>query len=535
MTYLLHQLLTESASKYPDKEAIVYKDQVISYAGLEKESSQLAALLSGGQAERGRRIGIYLNRSISSLAGAFGVLKAGACYVPIDPLSPPNRLRYIVEKCQIETLIVSADKLATIRQIFPQGAPLLNIVVMDGPCAGSAALGSAQLLDWQALRGCTEVAHPCANSIDADLAYILFTSGSTGSPKGVMLTHLNALTFINAAGDFYGISSEDRVSNICPLHFDMSVFDIFVTIRAGATVVVIPDTITAFPVKLAETIAQNRISVWNSVPSALCLLSAYKNLPNHDLSSLRLILFAGELFPLKYLRQLRQTLPGARFCNMYGQTEANSSTYYPVEQLPEDDGASLPIGRALPNFEVFALDDAGARIGAPGQEGELYVRGATVALGYWGEPEKTAQAFVANPLSPDLGETVYRTGDLVQLDAEGNFRFLGRKDHMIKSRGYRIEIGELETVLCGHPDIKNAVVIPIPDELIGNRLSVLVVPCTPDKLGKEEVRLYCCQHLPKYMVPDIIDFRDFLPTTSSGKVDRQRLSSIGLSADHLKA
>jgi acyl-coenzyme A synthetase/AMP-(fatty) acid ligase len=291
-------------------------------------------------------------------------------------------------------------------------------------------------------------------------------------------------------------------------------------------VVIIPETTAVFPVKLAEVIAKNRISVWNSVPSALSLLATYKGLDSHDLSSLRLVLFAGEQFPLKYLRRLREAVPGARFCNMYGQTEANSSTYYWVDQLPPDARASLPIGRPLPNFDVFALDEGGNRVSGPGQEGELYVRASTVAAGYWGETEKTEKSFVKDPLRPGLNERVYRTGDLVHLDPDGNYVFLGRKDHMIKSRGYRIEIGEIETVLCNHPEIKNAVVIPVPDELIGNRISAIVVPMTPGKIRKEDILQYCSQQLPKYMIPEIIEFRDSLPATSSGKVDRKKLSEV---------
>jgi acyl-coenzyme A synthetase/AMP-(fatty) acid ligase len=331
------------------------------------------------------------------------------------------------------------------------------------------------------------------------------------------------LTFVNSSCDFFGIEKEDRLSNIAPLHFDMSVFDIFVAFKAGACVVAIPEITAIFPAKLVEYISEKKITIWNSVPSALSLLATNKNLNTCDLSSLRLILFAGELFPLKYLRLLQEAIPGARFCNMYGQTEANSSTYYWVDQLPSDGRGILPIGRALPNFEVFAIDENGNRVQGSEQEGELYVRASTVALGYWGDIEKTKKSFVRNPLQPDLPEIVYKTGDLVRLDSDGNYVFLGRKDHMIKSRGYRIEIGEIETVLCNHPEIKNAVVIPIPDELIGNRLSVIVVPMTPGKLTKEDVYRHCFSQLPKYMIPEIVEFRDSVPTTSSGKVDRQKL------------
>ena len=195
---------------------------------------------------------------------------------------------------------------------------------------------------------------------------------------------------------------------------------------------------------------------------------------------------------------------------MYGQTEANSSTYYWVTQLPVDDTEKLPIGKALPNFEVFALDENGNRVQKAGEKGKLYVRASTVAWGYWDELEKTENAFVRNPLRSNVTERVYKTGDLVRLDLNGNYVFIGRKDHMIKSRGYRIEIGEVETVLCTHPEIKNAVVLPIPDELIGNRLTAIVVPSSPNKISQDDVLRHCFVQLPKYMIPETIEFRELI-------------------------
>ena len=526
MVYLLHQLLSESAAKYPDKEALAFKDQTITYAELEKETDKLAHSLSEIGIERGARVGIHMNRSINSIAGALGILKAGAAYVPIDPSCPLSRLSYIVNKCGIKLLVTSQEKLTNVEQAFPESSPLESVLVMNGLGSGAGTLGPVKLIDWQQVQEIPRSDAPSLSTIDSDLAYVLFTSGSTGNPKGVMISHRNSLTFVNSAHDFFGIGVNDRFSNICPLHFDMSVFDIFVAFKAGATVVIIPESTAIFPSQLAEYIEKKKISVWNSVPSALTLLANFTNLDKYDFSSLRLILFAGEVFPIKYLRRVQKAVPGGRFYNIYGQTEANSSTYYRVAQIPSDDAAVLPIGRPLPNFDVFALDEEGRKVIKPGEKGELYVRAASVALGYWDDVEKTQECFVKNPLRPDTNEIVYRTGDLVRLDIDGNYVFLGRKDHMIKSRGYRIEIGEIETVLGNHPDIKNAVVIPIPDELIGNRISAVIVPLSPGKIEKEDILKYCSRHLPKYMIPEIIEFRDSLPATSSGKIDRKKLSVL---------
>jgi amino acid adenylation domain-containing protein len=527
MVYLLHQLVTESAMRHPDREAVRFQGGSVTYAELESESGRLARVLYEMGVKRGDRVGIHLNRSIHSVVGALGILKAGAAYVPIDPMAPAGRIDYIVNRCGIRHLVTSQKRLGALEGVFPSGGPLQGVFVMDGRDSRPQTFGSAARVDWEGVRDGIPDGIPNGASLDADLAYILFTSGSTGNPKGVMITHRNSLTFVDTAHAFFGMNKEDRFSNICPLHFDMSVFDLYVAFEAGASVDIIPESAAIFPTRLAETIEKNRITVWNSVPSALSLLANYGNLQQHDLSGLRLILFAGEVFPVKYLRRLKECIPAARFCNMYGQTEANTSTYYWVEKVPSDDRQALPIGKSLPNFEVFALDGDGRKIEGPGQEGELFVRASSVALGYWGDEEKTRQNFVRNPLLPDLNETVYRTGDLVRLDADGNYVFLGRKDHMIKSRGYRIEIGEIEAVLQDHPGVRQAVVVPIPDDLIGNRISVLIVPAARDGLEKEEILAYCSRHLPKYMIPEIVEFRDRLPTTSSGKVDRKKLAADG--------
>lgn len=524
MAFLLHQLLSESASKYPDREALTYKDRAITYIELERESNKLAHTLVNLNIKKGDRLGLYFDRGIESIIAACGILKTGAIYVPLDPGSPVRRINYILEKCGIKTLLTFQEKLTKLKKALSENSPLEHIVLMDGIDHNLESTGFAQLINGLTVPDEFGESAPIVNVIDSDLAYILFTSGSTGDPKGVMISHRNALAFVNSACDFFRIKKEDRLSNLAPLHFDMSVFDIFVAFKAGACAVIIPEITAIFSLKLAEYISEKKISVWNSVPSALSLLATYKNLDTHDLSNLRLILFAGESFPLKYLRLLKEAIPEARFCNMYGQTEANSSTYYWVDQIPQDGRGIIPIGKALPNFEVFALDENGNHVHQPDKEGELYVRSASVALGYWDELEKTGNSFVRNPLWPELDERVYRTGDLVNKDSDGNYVFLGRKDHMIKSRGYRIEIGEIETAISSHELVKTAVIVPIPDELIGNRITAIVVPLSKNALRQKDIITYCAQRLPRYMIPEIIDFRDSLPMTSSGKIDRKKLA-----------
>lgn len=524
MAYLLHQLLTETAQRYPDSEALAFGERTLTYNDLERETNKFASLLPDLGVVRGARVGIHLRRGIESVIAAIGILKAGAAYVPLDPTSPAGRLRFVVNACHLRVVVTAREGLVALSQAFDGEWPLTHIVLMDGADGVQSSTALPSVVDWTETPNGFGREAPQVPTIDTDTAYVLFTSGSTGTPKGVVISHLNALTFINTAQDFFAIGKDDRLSHICSLHTDMSVFDIYVAMKAGACVVGIPETAAMFPVKLAEVIAKGRISVWNSVPSALSLLATLSNLDGHDLSSLRLVLFAGEVFPLKSLRRLQAATPAARYCNMYGQTEANSSTYHWVGHVPDGSTDPLPIGRPLPNFDVFALDTNGKRVTEAGREGELYVRASTVAAGYWNEPEKTAEAFVANPLAPGTHDRVYKTGDMVRLDPNGEYVFLGRHDLMIKSRGYRIEIGEIETVLRNHPGIRNAVVIPIPDERIGNRLSAIIELAVAGGLTKDDIGTYCVAELPRYMVPDEIAFRDSLPLTSSGKVDRLRLS-----------
>lgn len=526
MVFLLHQLLSETAAKYPNKEALLFNRESITYFELEKASNRLANLLIESGVKRQDKIGIYMSRSINSIIGIFAILKAGATYVPIDPFCPESRINYIINKCEIVFLLSSREMLAKIAKAFPGETPLKKVLLMDGLDLRQEVNPSIQLLSCLEKDVAISGNNHEVNIVDADLSYILFTSGSTGSPKGVMLSHLNALTFINMACGFFNITKEDILSNISPLHFDLSVFDIYVALKVGAAVAIAPEGISVFPSKLAEFIQNNNITVWNSVPSALSLLANYTNLNTFDFSSLRLVLFAGEVFPVKYLRQLRKHIPSAKFYNIYGQTEANSSTYYLVDRVPDEDASLLPIGKSFPNFDVFALDENGKRITQSGSKGELFVRAHTVASGYWREPEQTKAKFIRNPLDQESNEIVYRTGDMVRLEERGNYVFLGRVDHMIKSRGYRIEMGEIESVLSNHPQVKAAVVIPIPDDLIGNRIAAVVMPLDGSLINKEDIFRHCAKQLPKYMVPETLVFKDSLPTTSSGKIDRKKLAEL---------
>lgn len=524
--YLLHQLLSANAIRRPDAPAVILGKQVVSYAELEMLSRSLACKLVELGAGPGERVGLHMHRSIFSIIAIFAVLKTGAAYVPIDPGSPPVRIGQIGKASDLSILITVASRLQSIEKACDSGLAVKDIILMDATPASPRALGSTRILHGPEIEQSATSAPPQVRVVDTDLAYILFTSGSTGSPKGVMISHRNALAFVASVSSLFGFTECDRFSHVCPTHSDMSVFDIFVAMMAGASVVVLPETLAMFPAKMAAELAHHRISVWNSVPSTLVSLATLTTLEAHDFSSLRLIAFAGEVFPVKYLRRLYEVVPSARFCNMYGQTEANTSLYWYVDDLPDFHDGSLPIGRPLPNFDVFAIKDDGAVATDPGDEGELYVRASTVAMGYLGDHQRTAQAFVSNPLRPETNERVYRTGDIVRMGSNAAYYFIGRRDTMVKSRGFRVEIEEIENLLVNHPAVSAAVVIPVPDDDIGNRLHAFVIPSHSPEATARELLDFCAANLPRYMVPETLQFKAALPTTSSGKIDRTTLARL---------
>jgi acyl-CoA synthetase (AMP-forming)/AMP-acid ligase II len=344
-----------------------------------------------------------------------------------------------------------------------------------------------------------------------------------------MVSHRNALTFIEWCAATFHVRSGDRLSNHAPLHFDLSVFDIYNAIEAGAAVYLITEETTLFPSVLAKFIEDWQITIWYSVPSALILLLLHSNLTAERLRNLRTILFAGEVFPLKYLRQLVELAPQADFYNLYGPTETNVCTYYKVERAVLGGMVRLPIGRACQNTEVFAIDDQG-QLATPGALGELCVRGPSVTNGYWGDRAKTDQVLIPNPLQKNFSEKIYRTGDLVVSADDGNYCYLGRRDHMIKSRGYRIELGEIETTLLTHPEVKEVAVLAVPDAMIGNRIKAVVAARSLDSVTTVELQQYCSARIPQYMVPEFFEFRHSLPKTSTGKIDRVGLAHTSAAA-----
>jgi len=520
VVFTLHGALRLAADRHPDALAVSATSGELTYGQLADRAGQYATVLRELGVRPGDRVAVSAEKTTDTVAALYGIMAAGAAYVPIDPAMPIARAEAILADAGCSLLC--ADGLRADRLSGAGPTPALVAI-------GSVSAGSAVSVD-------DATPSPLEGGCESDLAYLLYTSGSTGTPKGVMLTHRNALAYVEWAVQRFGITAEDRLSSHAPFHFDLSVLDLYAAVRSGASVHLLGAEAASFGAEMAKAIASRGITVWYSVPSALVLLTQVaeggtpSSAPPPDLSSLRLVLFAGEVYPVKHLQRLRGRFPSATLVNLYGPTETNVCTYHVVPAQLENE-TPLPIGRACENQEVFALDDE-MRLVDVGGEGELFVRGPTVMKGYWGDAGRTAEVLVQNPLHDRFPDPTYRTGDLVRRLAGDVFEFLGRRDHQIKSRGYRIELGEIEHALLRHAAVTEAAVVAVPDDDLGHALYAFVaIPEHHDgepEVDEMSLKRHLTTHVPRYMIPRSITVLAGLPRTSTGKIDRRRLTeSLG--------
>lgn len=518
MPYLLHHSVERSADRYPERPAFRFLEQELNHAQLEQRSAQLAhALLTHG-IQRGDRVGIYLNKSLESALAIYGILRAGAVYVPLDPGSPAPRLAGIIQQCGIRCLITHDPKQREVSALLDVPGLSLDCIVGLSQAVG----GVPAQLSWEDIRTLPSRVPTRVSLSELDLAYIMYTSGSTGTPKGIMHTHHSGLSYARLAADLYQVGPADRLSNHSPLHFDMSTFDYFCAPLTGACTVIIPEAYTKLPASLAELIETERLSFWYSVPYALIQLLDHGNLASRDMRSLRHVMFGGEPFPSKYLAALMQLWPQARFCNVYGPAEVNQCTYYFVPENWSPKATSTPIGRIWDNTEGLVVDEQD-QVVPPGEAGELLIRSPTMMRGYWNRPELNRTAFFDRPVSGDVSDRFYRTGDLVRQDDDGELHFLGRSDRQVKIRGFRVELDEIEAALVSHPAVQEAAAYAPqgPDGLIRIEASVTLQP--GQTFCSDELKRHTGQSVPVYAVPERLERLDGFPRTGSGKIDRRAL------------
>jgi amino acid adenylation domain-containing protein len=515
MKDLMYQYLDHGVAAFPEHTAIEEPGKgSISYVDLNRLAVSLRDRLRSLGVQRGDRVGIYLHKSIDSIASIFGILKAGAAYVPVDPSAPVSRNAYILTDCSVKVIITEKSFSEALKREVDQRAASPHILLLDEVGGGKGLLKALETVTEK--EKTTEGADASVSA--DDLAYILYTSGSTGKPKGVMLSHQNGASFVNWCLETFQPQHSDRFTSHAPFHFDLSILDIYVSLACGATLVLISEERSKDPARLAELISDGRITIWYSAPSILTLLLQYGNLEKHDCSSVRIVFFAGEVFPIKHLRALKSLIPHPKYFNLYGPTETNVCTYYEVPaQIPADRTEPFPIGKVCSHFQTKVADEDGQDLSV-GQRGELCVRGKGVMQGYWNLPEQTGRAFL-----DASGERWYRTGDIVIEQPDGNYILVGRRDRMVKRRGYRVELGEIEAALYRHPIIKEAAVLAFANEETGVRIRAFLSCQDGKRPSTIEMKQFCMGVLPPYMVPDLFSFRDFLPKTSTDKIDYQNL------------
>jgi amino acid adenylation domain-containing protein len=514
----LHRYFIEAASRYPGNAAIQEPSGAsITYRDLDELTDRMRDRLVRIGVAPGDRVGVHLHKSIDSVASILGILKCGAAYVPVDPMAPPSRSAYIFKDCSVRAIVTEVSLTPALgEELREQGA--------DPPLLALRGVGGGRSLRaWMAQEDALAPAPP-ARTVESrpdDLAYILYTSGSTGRPKGVMLSHRNARRFVDWCSDTFKPVPHDRFSSHAPFHFDLSILDIYVPLKHGATLVLIPEDIGKEPLALAGLIASEKLTIWYSTPSILSLLTQYGKMETYDYASLRLVLFAGEVFPIVHLRALKERLPHPRYFNLYGPTETNVCTFYELPPAIEHDRTEpYPIGIVCSHYHGLIVD-AGTIEVERGTEGELLIQGDGVMQGYWNLPEQNERVFL------DLGTRgrCYRTGDLVVEQVDGNLKFIGRKDRMVKKRGYRVELGEIEACLYRHPNVREAAVVALPDEQEGIKVIAHVATRNQERISLIELKQFCSQHLPLYFIPDLFQFHPVLPKTSTDKIDYQRLQA----------
>ncbi len=512
--FVQHGLEAHAAST-PGKTALVCEGRRISYAELDAMANRLANGLIARGIRRNDRVAVYLPNSVAAAAGIFGILKAGAAFVVINPSTKFDKLSYIIGDSEAAGIIMDAGggRANTAGQLLERHAHLRCAVLAgDGAATGRA-------VSVQSLLSNSPTTRPRINAIDLDLACLVYTSGSTGEPKGVICDHGNILFAANSVISYLHNTPEDIVLSVLPLSFDYGLYQLLMATLFGGTLVL--ETNFAFPARTLELIAQERVTGFPGVPTIFAALLKMDLAP-FDLSSLRYITNTAAALPPSHILKLRAKFPGVTLFSMYGLTETKRTLYLPPELLEEHADS---VGIAIPGTEVWVERPDGTRA-APGETGELVVRGRHVMRGYWRSPEATAERFRPGPIP---GERLCYTGDLFRMDEHGLLYFVGRKDDIIKTRGEKVSPREVENVLHALPGIVEAAVVGVPDPMLGQAVKAVVV--AEAGVTRAQVLAHCRANLEDFMVPKYVEFEDRLPTTATGKVYRKGLATCAVSPE----
>ena len=511
---LLCDYLIHAAATSPDKVALVCQKQRLSYAELDARSTALAnALVTRGVA-RGDRVLVFGDNTIETVVSFWAVLKANAVVSIVNPLTKSDKLEYLINDCRPTALISDAHIFEVFRG--PAQSKHLKTVILSG-ALDDARLGAVPHAErWDAVLASADRAKPPARkNIDIDLAAIIYTSGSTGDPKGVMLTHRNMLTAATSISAYLEVQHDEVILGVLPLAFDYGLYQMIMAFREGARLVL--ERSFTFPAQILKLMVEEGVTGFPGVPTIYAILAEMKTLKDYDFSKIRYVTNTAAALPVKHILVLKDLFPRARIYSMYGLTECKRCTYLPPKDL---DRKPTSVGIAIPNTELWIIDEDGNKVG-PNTVGQLVIRGATVMKGYWEKPESTAKKLKPGPVP---GEQVLWTGDYCRMDDEGYLYFVGRMDDVIKSRGEKVAPKEVENVLFNISGVKEAAVIGVPDDLLGQAVKAFVVLEQGVTLTEKEIQRHCQDKLESFMVPKFVQLVGELPKTDTGKIKKTGLS-----------
>ncbi len=499
------RLLDNAAEKYGSKIALQDNDTQMSFCELKEKGLQIGSMLLNSSERTGEiaPVIVYLDKSVKCIVSFMGVLYSGNPYVPAAADIPLPRLEKIISNLNPEFIITDSAKKEKLSDIDIGGT---KVLVYDDMFSGET---DEEL-----------VYAKVGKVIDTDPIYIMYTSGSTGVPKGVTVSHKGVIDYVEWTSETFGLNESDVLANQAPFYFDNSIFDIYGCLITGAKLIIIPEVLFNFQSKLPEFLEDNEVTTIFWVPTVLINVANSNELENYKLPALKRVLFCGEVMPNTQLNIWRRALPDIQYGNLYGPTEITDvCTYYIVDREFEDH-EPLPIGKACENMRTVILTDDN-KAAEVGEKGELCVIGSGVALGYWNNPEQTEKVFVRNPLNTRYNEWMYRTGDIAYIDERGFIMYAGRKDHQIKIKGNRVELGEIETAAMCVEGIKGAcAVFDAPNERI------VLFAESECELKLRLVNKELVKYIPKYMLPAQLEVMEQLPHTPNDKIDRVRLKKM---------
>lgn len=491
---LVTDYLDDVVLRFPDKIGFEDEEKTLSFSQFRKNSRAIATeILRKGYVKS--PIAVYLDKSVNCLVGAFGTVYSTNFYTILDTQMPFARVKKICDV--LEPVLVITDQ----KHVHELEGLNVDILLLD-------EINYEDVDEDLLIRN-------SKGTLDTDVVYVLFTSGSTGNPKGVIISHRNIITYMEWSFEAFNFSEETVFGSQTPFYFSMSVLDIFQTIKCAGKLIIIPKMLFTFPMKLIPYLKEKGINTIYWVPSAICQVANMGALVCPELSTLHTVLFAGEVMPTKQLNMWRKALPDAMYANLFGPTEVTDICTYYILGRELKDTESVPIGDSCDNMNVFILNNEGKEA-VVSEPGEMYVRGSSVAYGYYNNPEKTAEAFVQNPLNTAYPEIVYKTGDLVYRNEINEIIYISRKDFQIKHMGYRIELGEIETAVSSVDGIDRTCCVY---DKLNSHIVLFYTGCIePNELKKNLRKL-----LPKYMLPNKYNLLDQMPLNLNGKIDRSGL------------